>query len=137
MGMVKHFRELEVYQGSMELVMRVFEFSKALPPDERYGLSDQIRRSSRSVCANLAEAWRKRQYRGSFIAKRTGAAAEAAETQVHLEIAFRNRYLKRHEFVTMDDAYEKVIAQLVNMIDQAPRWALKPNKAPGTTATRA
>ncbi|HEY0793068.1 MAG TPA: four helix bundle protein [Chthoniobacterales bacterium] len=135
MGIAKHFRELEVYQGAMELVTRVFLVSKGFPPDERFGLSDQVRRSSRSVCANLAEAWRKRRYCASFIAKLTDAEAEAAETQVHLEVAFRNHYINHQEFAAMDDAYEKVIAQLVNMVDQASRWTLKPPRASGITAT--
>ena len=134
MGIAKHFRELEVYQGAMELVTRVFVVSKEIPPDERFGLSDQVRRSSRPVCANLAEAWRKRRYCASFSAKLTDAEAGAAETRVHLEVAFRNRYINRQEFAAMDDAYEKVLAQLVNMIDQAPRWTLKlPQDPPATT----
>jgi four helix bundle protein len=89
----KHFRDLEVYQGAMEIVMSVSELTKKFPADEKYVLNDQIRRSSRSICANLAEAWRKRRYLGAVISKLNDAETEAAETQVHLEIAFRHRYL--------------------------------------------
>jgi hypothetical protein len=77
----KHFRDLEVYQGAMSLVMRVFELTEQFPGRERYALTDQVRRSSRSVCANLAEAWRKRRYEGAFVSKLSDAEAEAAETQ--------------------------------------------------------
>jgi len=84
---VKHFRDLTVYQGAMDLIVRVSELAKKLPIEERFALADQIRRSSRSVCANLAEAWRKRRYQAAFVSKLNDAEAEAAETQVHLEIA--------------------------------------------------
>ena len=84
---VKHFRDLTAYQGAMDLIVRVSELAKKLPIEERFALADQIRRSSRSVCANLAEAWRKRRYQAAFVSKLNDAEAEAAETQVHLEIA--------------------------------------------------
>jgi four helix bundle protein len=87
MKSIRHFRDLDVYQGAMALVMRVFELAKHFPSEERYALMDQIRRSSRSVCANLAEAWRKRRYQAAFVSKLNDAEAEAAETQVHIEIA--------------------------------------------------
>lgn len=93
MKAVKHFRDLDVYQNAMTRVMEVFERSKRFPADERFALTEQVRRSSRSVCANIAEAWRKRRYQAAFVAKLNDAEAEAAETQVHLEIAFRNGYV--------------------------------------------
>jgi four helix bundle protein len=79
---IRHFRELEVYQLAMDNAMRIFEVSKLFPKEERYSLTDQIRRSSRSVCANIAEAWRKRRYPNAFVSKLSDADAEAAETQV-------------------------------------------------------
>ena len=127
--MVKHFRELDVYQGAMDLVMRVSELAKQFPADERFALTDQIRRSSRSVCANLAEAWRKRRYQAAFVSKLSDAEAEAAETQVHLEIALRHAYLGQEPFEELDDAYDKVLAQIVKMIDQPERWILKTRKS--------
>ena len=69
-------------------MMRVFDLTKRFPIEERYSLIDQIRRSSRSICANLAEAWRRRRYQAAFVAKLSEAEAEAAETQVHVEIAY-------------------------------------------------
>ncbi len=73
--------DLDVYRRAFEAAMEIFEHSKAFPKDETYSLTDQIRRSSRSVCANLAEAWRKRRYENAFISKLSDAESEAAETQ--------------------------------------------------------
>jgi four helix bundle protein len=78
--LIKTHRDLEVYRISFDLAMRIFEESKSFPKEERYSLTDQVRRSSRSVCANLAEAWRKRRYEASFISKLSDAEAEAGET---------------------------------------------------------
>ena len=90
---IRHFRELEVYQLAVESAMRIFEVSKLFPVDEKYSLTDQIRRSSRSVCANIAEGWRKRRYPNAFVSKLSDADAESAETQVWLEFAVRRGYL--------------------------------------------
>src|ERR1700726_4614862 len=126
MSSVRHFRELDVYQGAMSLVMRIFELTRHFPVEERYTLTDQVRRSSRSVCANLAEAWRKRRYQAAFVSKLNDAETEAAETQVHTEIAFRHGYLNQEIFNEVDDACDKILAQIVKMIDQADRWVIKP-----------
>ena len=126
MSSVRHFRELDVYQGAMSLVMRIFELTRHFPVEERYTLTDQVRRSSRSVCANLAEAWRKRRYQAAFVSKLNDAETEAAETQVHAEIAFRHGYLSQEIFNEIDDACDKILAQIVKMIDQADRWVIKP-----------
>src|ERR1700730_16199987 len=123
---IRHFRDLDVYQGAIDLVMRIFELAKSFPVEERYALTDQIRRSSRSVCANLAEAWRKRRYQAAFVSKLNDAETEAAETQVHAEIAFRHGYLSQEIFNEVDDACDKILAQIVKMIDQADRWIIKP-----------
>src|ERR1700730_12540846 len=133
MSSVKHFRELAVYQGAMSLVIRIFELTKRFPIEERYTLTDQVRRSSRSVCANLAEAWRKRRYQAAFVSKLSDAETEAAETQVHAEIAFRQNYLKQEIFDEIDDACDKILAQIVKMIDHSDRWIVKsPGDAPRT-----
>jgi four helix bundle protein len=84
---------LEVYQSAFEVAMRILELSKGFPPEERYSLTDQIRRSSRSVCANLTETWRKRRYEGSFLVKLSDSKAEAAETQTWIEFAVKCNYL--------------------------------------------
>jgi four helix bundle protein len=79
---VQQHTELEVYRKALDAAMLIFERSKAFPKEETYSLTDQVRRSSRSVCANLAEAWRKRRYKAAFVAKLCDAESEAAETQV-------------------------------------------------------
>jgi four helix bundle protein len=90
---VRHFRDLDVYQNALETGLRVYELSKKFPDGERYALTDQIRRSSRSVCANIAEAWRKRRYTAAFSSKLSDSESEAAETQVHMEFAVRHATL--------------------------------------------
>jgi four helix bundle protein len=123
-----HFRELDVYQGAMSLVMRIFELTKNFPVEERYALTDQVRRSSRSVCANLAEAWRRRRYEAAFVSKLNDAETEAAETQVHIEIALRHGYLKQGVFNELDDACDKILAQIIKMIGTSDRWVVKPRR---------
>jgi len=126
MSLVKNFRELDVYQNAMKLAMQVFELTKHFPSDERYNLTDQIRRSSRSVCTNLAEAWRKRRYKAAFISKLSDSETEAAETQVSAELAFLCKYLSEDTFRELDQAYERILGQLINMIDNADKWVIKP-----------
>jgi four helix bundle protein len=122
---IRHFRDLDVYQNALASGLRVYELTKTFPTEERYALTDQIRRSSRSVCANIAEAWRKRRYEAAFVSKLSDAETEAAETQVHAEFAFKHSYLSGHEFLEVDDAYEKIIGQLVKMIDHPEKWLIK------------
>jgi four helix bundle protein len=122
---IRHFRGLEVYKNALAAGLRVYELSKKFPHEEKHSLTDQIRRSSRSVCANIAEAWRKRRYEAAFISKLSDAEGEAAETQVHLEFAFHHRYISRDEFLSVDDAYEKICAQVVRMIDEPEKWLIR------------
>ncbi len=126
MSLVRHYRELDVYQNAMNLAMKVFEQTKQWPSGERFNLIDQIRRSSRSVCTNLAEAWRKRRYKAAFVAKLSDSETEAAETQVSAEIALRCGYLNPATFRELDDRYEKVLGQIVKMADQPEKWLIKP-----------
>src|SRR5450755_1372329 len=92
---IQRHTELDVYKKAFDGAMNVFERSKSFPKEEMYSLTDQIRRSSRSVCANLAEAWRKRRYEAAFVAKLSDAETEAAETQVWIEFAVKCSYLDR------------------------------------------
>src|SRR5437868_15243462 len=126
---IRHFRDLDVCQNALATGLRVYELTKKFPPEEKYSLTDQIRRSSRSVCANIAEAWRKRRYEAAFVSKLSDAETEAAETQVHAEFAFKHAYLSRDEFLKVDDAYEKIIGQLVKMIDQPQKWLIKSSRS--------
>src|SRR2546426_7212051 len=128
MSLVRYYRELDVYQNGMNLAMKVFELTKHWPSEERFNLTDQIRRSSRSVCTNLAEAWRKRRYKAAFVAKLSDSETEAAETQVSAEIAMRCRYWDEKTFREIDQSYEKVLGQIVKMADQPEKWLIKPRR---------
>jgi len=122
---IRHFRELDVYQLAMDSAMQLFEVSKAFPLEEKYSLTDQIRRSSRSVCANIAEAWRKRRYPNAFVSKLSDADSEAAETQVWIEFAFNCDYLDQKLRDKLDDAYDHIMGKLVNMMLRPEQWAIK------------
>ena len=124
MSIIKNFRDLDVHKTAMDSAMQVFQLSKSFPAEERYSLTDQIRRSSRSVCANLAEAWRKRRYAAAFVSMLSDAETEAAETQVWAEIALRSGSLKQETFAQLDDAYDKIIGQIVRMADQPEKWVI-------------
>ena len=92
---IRTHRDLEVYEKAFGAAMMIFECSKSFPKEETYSLTDQMRRSSRSVCANLAEAWRKRRYEAAFVSKLSDCEAEAAETQTWIEFAVKSDYLDR------------------------------------------
>jgi four helix bundle protein len=88
---IRSYKELRVYQAAMDAAMRIFELSKSFPSEERYSMVDQMRKSSRSVCANIAEAWRKRRYPKSFVSKLNDSEGEVEETRVWLEFPRRCR----------------------------------------------
>ena len=121
-------RELEVYQLAFDTAMQIFKLSKTFPPEERYGLTDQIRRSSRSVSANLAEAWRKRRYEAAFALKFNDAEAEAAETQTWLDYAVECEYLDRSTAREFYQAYNNILGKLVKMINNPTPWLLVKSK---------
>ena len=122
---IRHFRELDVYRMAMEAAVEIFEVTKRFPAEERYSLTDQVRRSSRSVCANIAEAWRKRRYPAAFVSKLSDAEAEAAETQVWLEIAVRCGYLERTKSAELEQEYEHILGKLVIMISHPEQWTIR------------
>ena len=119
---VKTHHDLEIYQMAVELAMKVFDLSKKLPVEERYSLTDQIRRSSRSVASNITEAWRKRRYPAAFISKLSDSETEAAETQTWLEFCFRCKYLSKEEVGDIHKAYDILIAKIVTMINNPKPW---------------
>ncbi len=125
MGNIRSFRELKVWQKAMDVAMQVFELSKRFPSEERYSLTDQMRRSSRSVPANIAEAWRKRRYPAAFVSKLNDAEGEAAETQTHLEIAQRCHYLPEDQSKTLDHECEEVLAMLTEMAAHPEQWTIR------------
>jgi len=129
--LVKSHAELEVYQKGFDAVMTVFEASKRFLKEETYALTDQIRRSSRGVCANIAEAWRKRQYPGAFAVRISDAETEAAETQVWLQFAVECQCLTAEPARELYETYDQLIGALVRMRNQAPQWAPRP-RDPGS-----
>jgi four helix bundle protein len=122
---INSYRDLRVYQNAMDAAMRIFALTKQFPSEEKYAMVDQIRRSSRSVCANPAEAWRKRRYQAAFIAKLSDAESQACETQVWIEFAFKCRYLNDATRDELDKGYEQILSQLVRIIEEADKWLIK------------
>ena len=123
-SMVKSHRDLRIYQIAFETAMQIFDLSKKFPVEERYSLTDQIRRSSRSVCANMAEAWRKRRYEAAFIAKLNDCEAEAAETQTWIEFTVKCNYLDIETGRKLYANYNQVLSGLVTMINHPSRWLM-------------
>lgn len=116
--------ELRVYKLSFELGMEIYELSKTFPREEMYSLTDQIRRSSRSVSGNIAEAWRKRSYPKSFVAKLSDSDGEAAETQVWLEYALGCNYIGQELFNELNKKYNHLLGMLVTMMIHPEKWSL-------------
>jgi four helix bundle protein len=120
---IRKHTDLEVYQRGYAAGMRVFHLSKRFPKEERYSLTDQIRRCSRSVCGNLAEGWRKRRYPQAFVSKLTDCEAEAAETQSWLQFAVGCGYLEREEAAELYKKYDRIIGMLVKMATHVDDWS--------------
>jgi four helix bundle protein len=109
----------------MEAAMQIFEISKHFLVEKRYSLTDQVRRCSRSVCANIAKAWRKRRYPNAFVSKLSAAEAEAAETEVWLELAVRCGYLDQAKADTLEQEYEHILGKLVIMLSHPDQWTIR------------
>ena len=107
--------------------MELYELSRTFPREETYSLTDQLRRSSRSTCANLAEAWRKRRYTAAFISKLSDVEAEAAETQVWIEFAVQCKYLEPSKARGLYSTYNRILATLVGMINHPETWVIERN----------
>jgi four helix bundle protein len=122
---VRKHTDLDVYQRAFAAAMKLFVLTQSFPAEERYSLTDQVRRSSRSICANLAEAWRKRRYQAAFVSKLNDSEAEAAETQVWIHFAAECGYLERAEARTLYAEYDNLLGMLVNMIHNPDGWLLK------------
>ena len=121
-GKIRHFRDLEVYRRAFDAAMVIFQVTKKFPAEEKYSLVDQIRRSSRSVCANLSEGWRKRKYEAVFRNKITDSMMEASETQCWLEFCLACHYIKQDVFDKLDNEYEQLIAMLNSMEMNAQKF---------------
>ena len=114
--MIKSFKDLIVYQKALEQAMKIFEITKGFPKTEQYSLTDQIRRSSRSVCVNIGEAWRKTRYPAHFVSKLTDADAEATETMIWLDFSLNCKYLDTNHHRELDIRYDEVGKILGSMI---------------------
>ena len=128
MERIKSHKELRVYQAAIDAAMRMFEITKRFPIEERYSMTDQMRRASRSVCANIGEAWRKRRYPAHFKSKLSDSEGETEETRVWLDLAFRCKYITEAEAVDLDQTYDGILGQLVRMIDRPEQWTLGKSK---------
>ena len=119
---IRTVRDLKVYRKAFDSAMEIFELTKKFPKEEKYSLTDQIRRASRSVCSNLSEGWRKRRYKAVFLNKLTDSGQEAAETQTwlefslhckyRLEFSLHCKYIDEDTFQKLDDDYEHIFAML-------------------------
>jgi len=122
MSIAKSYKELTVYQKSFDVAMKIFNLSKGFPQDEMYSLTSQIRKSSRSVSANIAEAYRRRIYPKSFISKLNESEAEATETQNWLDYSFNCGYKGEEIKDNLYQIYDEILGMLVNMRLSADKW---------------
>ena len=116
------YKDLKVFQLSYKLAMEIFEVTKAFPKEERYSLTDQIRRSSRSIAANIAEAWKKRIYPKMFVSKIIDSTGEAGETEVWLDIAKNAGYLSVEKHRELSDGYDEVNRMLYGMVEKPEKF---------------
>jgi four helix bundle protein len=124
MKILRPHKELDVYQLAFKSSMEIYHISKSFPKEEIFSLTSQIRRSSRSVSANISEAFRKRRYEKAFVAKLSDSEAEAAETQVWLDYAFECGYISDSIHRKLFNDYDNVIGKIVNMISHPDKWSI-------------
>jgi len=124
MERIRSHKELDVYNMAFEAAIQIFEVSKSFPVEERYSMTDQIRRSSRSVCANISEAFRKRKYSKAFVSKLSDAEGEAAETQTWLDFCVKCRYINQETYERLNTEYDFIIGKLVNMAMFPEKWSI-------------
>ena len=117
------FKDLKVYQLAFKLAMEIFELSKSFPQEERFSLTDQVRRSSRSVAANIAEGYRKKQYPKMFVSKMADADGEATETQVWIDFANQCGYLSSEQKTKLQSGYEEIGRMLGGMITHPEKFS--------------
>jgi four helix bundle protein len=129
MAIARSFRDLNVYRQARETAQKIFELSRQFPAEERYSLTDQIRRSSRAVKAMIAEAWGRRRYKAVFVNKLDEALGEATETQSWLDDARDSKYLSDDEFNDVDSNCIVICRMLSRMIDRAEDFC---KHSPGT-----
>lgn len=123
---INRHSELEVYKKGFASAMEIFRIPREFPKEERYSLTDQVRRSSRSVCANITEAWRKRRYPAAFVAKLSDTEGEAAETQTWIQFAVECEYIDCKSAKTLYTEYDAILGMLVRMISDPASWVIPP-----------
>jgi four helix bundle protein len=121
---VHSFKELTVWQNSIDLAMRIYELTQAFPHEERYFLTDRVRLSSRFIAINISESWCKRRYPSIFVGKLNDAESKTAETQTWIEIAYRCGYLSKEDAKELEKRCEEIIVQLVAMISHPEKWTV-------------
>jgi len=124
---MRGFQDLTVYKEAFKLAMKIFELSKEFPKEEKYSLTDQIRRSSRSVCSNIAEAFRKRQYPKQFVNKLSDSDAEASETLVWLNFALSCKYISNETYRELVDKNNEIGKMLGAMIKYPDKFIIRIN----------
>ena len=124
MAKIATHKDLRVFQAAFQVAMEIHNLSKQFPAEEKFSLTDQMRRSSRSVCANLAEAFRKRRYPKNFVSKLSDSEAEAAESQVWLDFAFECDYISKDVYDKLYNNYNNIIGMLVKMIVEPEKWSI-------------
>ena len=121
---IQYHWEIDAYKLSVEAAMEIYELSKSFPDEEKYSITDQIRKSSRSVSAQIAEGWRRRKYRAAFVNKMNEAEGEAAETQVWLEYSVKCEYMSREDGTRLHRKYDEILGKLINMGNHPQQWCL-------------
>jgi len=124
MSKVGSFKDLIVYQKAYKLAMEIFEISKSLPKEEKYSLTDQIRRSSRSVTSCIAESWAKRRYEKAFVSKLTDSLGEEYETECWLDYAKDCKYIQNDNHERILSEYDEVRKMLISMINNPEKWCI-------------
>ena len=127
---IESVRDLEVYKLAFKCAMEIFQITKTFPSEEKYSLTDQIRKSSRSVCTNLSESWRKRRYIAVFKNKLTDAMQEASETQTWLEFSIACNYVDKQTFEKLHDEYEQILGKLNAMDIKAETFCFPSSQPP-------
>lgn len=122
MGQINSFKDLIVYQKSYKLAMEIFEISKMFPNEEKFSLTDQMRRSSRSITSNIAEAWARRRYVKSFVNKLTDSLGEEYETEVWLDYSRDSNYMSSLKHEELIHGYDEVRKMLISMINNPDKW---------------
>ena len=125
---IQYHWQLDVYELSVKAATEIYQLSKAFPKEEIYSLTDQMRRSTRSVSGQIAEGWRRRKYEAAFVNKMNEAEGEAAETQVWIEYSVKCEYMSREDGARLHKTYDQIIGKLVNMGNNPLKWVLKTRK---------